>query len=58
VWTLRTMLDPEDRRSDLTFSPIRTGWMPKNGLMAMAGMIGAPWSAGCGAMQTPPVSVE
>lgn len=32
--------------------------MPKNGLMAMAGTMGAPSSAGRGAMQIPPVSVE
>lgn len=41
-----------------TCSPISTGSMPKNGLMAMAGTMGAPSSAGWGAMQIPPVSVE
>ena len=40
----------------LTFSPMRTGSMPKNGLMAMAGTISAPSSAGLGAIHTPPVS--
>ncbi len=42
----------------VTFSPMRTGWMPKNGLIAIAGMIGAPFSAGRGAIQMPPVSTE
>lgn len=31
--------------------------MPKKGLMAMAGRISAPGSAGRGAIHTPPVSV-
>jgi hypothetical protein len=30
--------------------------MPKKGLMAMAGTISAPFSAGLGAIHTPPVS--
>lgn len=46
----------KEQRPPLTFSPIRTGWIPKNGLMAIAGTMGAPSSAGRGAMQTPPVS--
>jgi len=48
-WMCRCVLN-------VTSSPIRTGWMPKKGLMAMAGRMGAPGSAGRGAMQTPPVS--
>lgn len=32
--------------------------MPKNGLIAMAGRISAPGSAGRGAIHTPPVSEE
>ena len=43
-------------RRNVTFSPIRAGSMPKKGLIAMAGRISAPSSAGRGAMHTPPVS--
>jgi len=32
--------------------------MPKKGLIAMAGRISAPGSAGSGAIHTPPVSEE
>lgn len=51
-----TQVQYKEQRQQLTFSPIRTGWIPKNGLMAIAGTMGAPSSAGRGAMQTPPVS--
>lgn len=40
----------------LTFSSIRTGEIPKKGLIAIAGMISAFSSEGRGAMQMPPVS--
>lgn len=49
---------PSCCRAPPTCSPISTGSIPKNGLMAMAGTMGAPSSAGRGAMQIPPVSVE
>lgn len=39
-----------------TFSSMRTGTMPKKGLIAMPGRISAPSSEGRGAMQMPPVS--
>lgn len=46
------------RLFQVTWSPTSTGWMPKNGLMAIVGTMGAPSSAGSGAMQIPPVSAE
>lgn len=47
----------EEGRPLLTFSSIRTGIMPKKGLIAMAGRISAPSSEGRGEMQMPPVSM-
>lgn len=47
----------EEGRPLHTFSSMRTGIMPKKGLIAMAGRISAPSSEGRGAMQMPPVSM-
>lgn len=47
----------EEGRPLPTLSSMRTGIMPKKGLIAMAGRISAPSSEGRGAMQMPPVSM-
>ena len=52
------MFPGDELKAGVTFSPMRTGWMPKNGLIAIAGTIGASSSAGRGAIQMPPVSAE
>ena len=46
------------RIKKLTFSSIRAGLIPKNGLIGMPGKISAPGAEGCGVIHIPPVSVQ